>query len=403
VSPAAPAHVEPGLVRDFDYHSDPDFLVDPFVGFDRARGQRAFFSTNHGGYWVLTHAEDIRVAFQTPEVFSSSQVAIPHGAYPRTLRPLMLDPPDHGLYRQPLAKLFSPPSVARREPALRELCGGLIDDVVADGSCDLLVALARPFPTTVFVNLLGVPSSEASTLEAWNHDLLHAYDDPDVRGAAAKSILDYLDEVVSERERSVRRPQGEDLLDVLLDTTIEGRPLTHDELLYYAFMLFIAGLDTVTALLGFAFQTLATRRDLQARLVAEPELVPSAVEELLRAHAIVNPGRIVTRDVEFAGVQMRAGDRVLLATSLATRDPAEFERPDEVLLDRDAGRHLAFGGGPHRCLGSHLARLEIRIAIEELHARIPSYTIPVGERIAVHGGGVLGIDRLPISWPAEGS
>ena len=396
---AAPSHVDPTLVRDFDYHTDPAFLVDPFVGFDRARGQRAFFSTNHGGYWVLTHAEDIRAAYQTPEVFSSAQVSIPHGAFPRTLRPLTLDPPEHGRYRQPLAPLFSPPSVARREPALRELCGRLLDEVVAEGSCDLLVALARPFPTTVFVNLLGIPASEATTLEAWNHVLLHTYDDPEARATAAKNILDFLDQAVAERERT--GPVGEDLLDVLLRTRLEDRPLTHDELLDYAFMLFIAGLDTVTALLSFAFQTLATRRDLQARLVADPGLVPAAVEELLRAHAIVNPGRIVTHDVEFAGVQMRAGDRVLLATSLATRDPAEFDRPDEVLLERDASRHLAFGGGPHRCLGSHLARLEIRIAIEELHARIPSYTIPVAERIAVHGGGVFGIDRLPIAWPAE--
>jgi cytochrome P450 len=288
--------------------------------------------------------------------------------------------------------------VARREPALRELCGQLLDEVVPDGSCDLLAALARPFPTIVFVNLLGVPASEAPTLEAWNHVLLHTYDDPEARAAAAKSILGFLEETVSERERT--GPVGEDLFDVLLQTRVDDRPLTHDELLDYAFMLFVAGLDTVTALLSFAFQTLATRQDLQARLGSEPELVPAAVEELLRAHAIVNPGRIVTHDVEFAGVEMRAGDRVLLATSLATRDPAEFERPDELLLERDASRHLAFGGGPHRCLGSHLARLEIRIAIEELHARIPSYTIPDGERIAVHGGGVLGIDRLPIAWPA---
>jgi cytochrome P450 len=393
----APAHVDPALVRAFDYHSDPEFLADPFAGFDRVRGDRAFFSTNHGGYWVLTRGEDIREAFQRPEVFSSAEVSIPSGPYPRTLRPLTLDPPDHGTYRQPLAPLFSPPSVARREPALRTLCGDLIDRVVDDGRCDLLAALARPFPTTVFVELLGVPKGDAVQLELWNHDLLHAYDDPDARSGAAKSILDYLEDVVTARERT--GPNGEDLISVLLRAEVGGRPLDHEELLDYAFLLLIAGLDTVTAMLGFSFHTLATRPELRRRLVEDPSLVPSAVEELLRAHAIVNPGRIVTHDVDFAGVRLRAGDRVLLSTAMASRDPADFDHPEEVQLDRPANRHAAFGGGPHRCLGSHLARLELRIAIEELHARIPDYELPADEPVAIHGGGVLGIDRLPITWP----
>jgi cytochrome P450 len=400
VSGEAPAHVDPGLVRAFDYHSDPTFLADPFAGFDRVRGDRAFFSTSQGGYWVLTRAEDIREAFQTPEVFSSAEVTIPSRPHPRTLLPLTLDPPDHGTYRQPLAPLFSPPSVARREPALRELCGALIDRVVDDGHCDLLDALARPFPTTVFVDLLGVAAGDAVQLEQWNHDLLHAYDDPGTRASAAKSILDYFDEVITARERlGPSGADGEDLLSVLLRAEVGGRALDHEELLDYTFLLLNAGLDTVTAVLGFSFHTLATQPDLRRRLVADPSLVPSAIEELLRAHAIVNPGRIVTRDVEFAGVQMRQGDRVLLATALASRDPAEFDHPDEVQLDRSANRHIAFGAGPHRCLGSHLARLELRIAIEELHTRIPDYEIPAGESAAIHGGGVFGMDRLPIVWP----
>src|SRR5882672_10804487 len=142
----APAHVDPSLVRDFDYHSDPDFVADPFVGFDRARGDRAFFTLTQGGYWVLTRAEDIREAFQHPEIFSSREFSIPTSTYPRTLRPLALDPPDHSKYRQPLAPLFSPPAVARREPELRSICRDLVDGFADAGSCDLQTSLARPFP-----------------------------------------------------------------------------------------------------------------------------------------------------------------------------------------------------------------------------------------------------------------
>jgi cytochrome P450 len=393
----APAHVDPSLVREFDYHGAPDFVADPFGGFDRTRGDRVFFSLSQGGYWVLTRAEDIRDAFQQPEIFSSREFSIPTAAYPRSLRPLALDPPDHGKYRQPLAPLFSPPAVARREPELRAICRRLVDAFADTGACDLQTTLARPFPTTVFVSMMGLPLSEARTFEEWNHVMLHAYDDPPARQAAAKSILGYLDEFV--RHRMAEGPEAaEDILSVLLRADVDGRPLDHDELVDYAFMLFMAGLDTVTAVLGFTFHCLATRPDLRRRLVSEPAVVPGAVEELLRAHAIVNTARVVAQDVTFAGVDMKAGDRVLLATALASRDPREFAGAADIDLERAANRHLAFGAGPHRCLGSHLARLEVRIAIEELHARVPDYRLAAGASVVAHGGGVLGIDALPIEW-----
>ena len=316
---SAPAHVDPALVRRFDYHTDPAFVADPFAAFDAARGDRVFYSLAHGGYWVLTRAEDIRAAFQQPELFSSHDFSIPSSIFPRTARPLAFDPPEHGKYRQPLTPLFSPPSVALREPELRAICRDLVDAFAADGACDLVEALARPFPTTVFVAMLGLPLSEARTFEQWNHTMLHDYDDPDARKAAGAKILGYLDELVTRRE--LEGPDAtDDVLSVLLRARVDGRPLDHDELLDYVFMLFIAGLDTVTAMLSFTFQCLGARPDLQRRLVADAGLVPSAVEELLRAHAIVNTARLVTEDITFAGVEMAAGDKVLLATTLASRD-----------------------------------------------------------------------------------
>jgi cytochrome P450 len=396
-----PPHVDPAVVREFDYHTDPAFLADPYAAFDRVRDLRAFYSTAHGGYWVLTRCEDIRQAFQQPEIFSSREFAIPTGVYPRVLRPLALDPPDHGTYRQLLAPLFAPPSVARREPALRAVCESLVDAFAADGQADLLERLARPFPTTVFVALAGLPAESAETFEEWNHALLHGYDDPEARRTAAKNIIGALDDLI--RIRLAEGPDDrEDLLAVLLRAEIDGRPLCHDELLDYAFLLFIAGLDTVTAVMGFSLHRLATDSGLRDRLAGDRTVVPDAVEELLRAHAIVNPARVVTRPTTFAGVDMQPGDRVLLATPLATRDPQEFERADEIVIDREGNRHLAFGAGPHRCLGSHLARLELRIAIETVLDRLSGFRLEPGASVTIHGGGVLGIDRLPVVWEAAG-
>jgi cytochrome P450 len=199
-------------------------------------------------------------------------------------------------------------------------------------------------------------------------------------------------------DRLVSSAPSGDLFDVLLAARIDGRPLTHDEIVDYAFMLFIAGLDTVTAVLGFSLRCLAQQPQLQIALKAEPSSTAAAVEELLRAYSIVNTARVVTRDTEFAGVTMRAGDRVLLATALASRDPAEFADPTEVRINREVNRHLAFGAGPHRCLGSHLARLEMRVVLEELLKRLPVFGIADDAHIVVHGGGVFGIDRLPVRW-----
>ena len=385
---------------DFDYHHDPRIADDPFGVFDAARGRRAFRSDKYGGYWVLTEAADIRQAFQQPEAFSSRITGIPPTPRPRALLPLELDPPEHGIYRHPLASVFSPQAVARMEPQVRRTCAALVDAVADRGACEFLADFAVPFPTTIFVELLGLPAAEAARFAAWNHDLLHAFDQPEVRASAKAQIAGYLDELVGRRLREVAADEGrdDDLFAVLARAEVGGRPLTKDEIFDYAFLLFIAGLDTVTAALGFSFTYLARRPEHRKALVADPALVPAAVEELLRAFSVVNPARTATRDMEFAGVCLKEGDRVLLSTVLANRDPAEFDDPTDVRFDRPVNRHVAFGAGPHRCLGSHLARLELKVALEEFHRRIPDYRIADGAVIRAHGGGAMGVDHLPLTW-----
>jgi cytochrome P450 len=399
-----PDHVPPEAVRVFDYHHDPQFALDPFAAFDAARHQRAFFSPTYGGYWVLTQAGDIREALQHPDWFSSRITGIPPVPRPRRLLPLELDPPEHGEYRHPLAPVFSPKAVLRLEPRIRQACITLLDRFAADGACEFLSAFAVPFPTTIFVELLGLPGEEAPRFAAWNHALLHAHDEPEVRAEAKEAIAAYLDELVTGRMAEAARGDGpdDDLIAVLLAAEVDGRALTREDIFDYAFLLFVAGLDTVTAALGFSFAYLARHPEHRKELVANPSLVPRSVDELLRAHSIVNPARTVTEDIAFAGVCMRAGDRVLVSTVLANRDPAEFDEPAEVDFGRASNRHLAFGAGPHRCLGSHLARSELVVALEEFHRRIPDYHIEDGAVIRGHGGGSMGVDHLPLVWEVAG-
>jgi cytochrome P450 len=385
---------------DFDYHHDPGIASDPFGVFDAARGRRAFRSSTYGGYWVLTEAADIRAAFQHPEWFSSHTTGIPPTPRPRRLLPLELDPPEHGAYRHPLAGVFSPQAVARLEPAIRQVCARLVANIADRGSCEFLADFAVPFPTTIFVELLGLPAAEAARFAAWNHALLHAHDRPEVRASAKAQIAEYLDALVARRMAEVASGEGaaDDLFAVLARAEVGERALTRDEIFDYAFLLFIAGLDTVTAALGFSFAYLARNPEHRKALGADPAVVPSAVEELLRAFSVVNPARTATRDLEFAGVCLQEGDRVLLSTVLANRDPAEFDDPTDVRFDRPSNRHLAFGAGPHRCLGSHLARCELKVALEEFHRRIPDYRIADGAVIRAHGGGAMGVDHLPLTW-----
>jgi cytochrome P450 len=390
-----PAHVPPDLVREFDHHREPVEAPDCFSPFDRLYGQRVFWSPLHGGFWVLTRAEDISEALHRPDVFSSHPVGIPGlRGYPRKLIPEELDPPEHGKYRRPLAEPFAPKSVAQMGDEVEQVCIGLIDPLVDRGGCELLEAFARPYPTIIFTKLLGLPTSEAGKFIEWTHMIIHAID-PEVRMQGGGATTAYLMELIADRAANPR----DDLVTHLLNSEVDGRPMTQEEVLDTCFLLFIAGLDTTTSALAFCFRFLAENPDARRQLVEEPTLIQSGVEELLRMHAFVNSGRYVTQDVEFCGVTMKAGDPVLCSGPLSTRDPEVFSNPTVADLRRRPNPHQAFGAGPHRCLGSHLARRELTAAITHWLARIPEFRIPDGAVITAHGGNVMGIDHLPLVWP----
>jgi cytochrome P450 len=209
------------------------------------------------------------------------------------------------------------------------------------------------------------------------------------------ATMEHMNTVLDER----RTRRQDDITSYLLDLEIDGRPLDDAELQQICTLLYAAGLDTVAGELGYMFFHLATHPEHRRLVTEQPDRIPAFVEEALRMYSIVTTNRIVTRDVEFAGCPMKAGDRVLLSMPAANRDPLQFADAATFDVDRESNRHIAFAAGPHRCLGSHLARLEMQIAVEEWHRRIPEYSLADGAEVTFHIGGVAGVDTLPLEWP----
>jgi cytochrome P450 len=392
-----PRHVPADDVLSYDFHFGETELRNPVASLDAVRPERrAFFSDKWGGFWVFTRYEDMRKIAQNPEMFSNQPIGIPPQGYAqRPLIPSELDPPTHTKYRHLLSPYFAPGQIRSHEPKIREVARGLIDGMLETTSCEFIAAFARPLPTRVFLSLVDFPQSEADRFVSWTHDVMHKRrpEDERERNEARRNITEFLLEVMQAR----RAAPGDDLVSYLQDGLIDGERISEEALFDTLFQVFLAGLDTVTNTMGFLIQFLATHAAQRQALLDDPALLPNALEELLRLHSIVSMTRRVTCDIEFEGYPLRTGDMVLLPTWSAGRDEAAFDHPLEADFKRESVRHLAFGAGPHRCLGSHLARLEMTVALEELLARMPDIHLdPVGE-VKYHGG-VLGVDELPIRY-----
>ena len=255
---------------------------------------------------------------------------------------------------------------------------------------------ANPLPTEIFCGLLGLPVEEAQKFIEWNYVILHVQGDADAnvrQQRANQELYAYLTELVEVRATDPR----EDVLSALIPLEIGGRPVRRDEVVALTYLLFMAGLDTVIAALGWAWKFLAENPVHRRQLIDEPSLIPNAIEELLRYHSFLASSRTVTRDLEFAGVSMKEGERVMIGLPPAGRDPRQFPDADTVDFRREPIRHMAFAVGPHRCLGSHLARAELRIALEVWLERLPHFRVSDGARIRYHGGAVMGPDTLPLT------
>jgi cytochrome P450 len=308
------------------------------------------------------------------------------------LPPITSDPPLHTWTRRLLLPWFSHARVQSYEPMTRTLCGSLVEAHVETGHADAAADYAQQIPVRVIGLILGVPEELTDTFTGWVRDVLEFADDPERVQRGMFGIGYYLWDRINER----RDTDGDDLLTYLLHAEVDGDSVDDMVILGMAILTMIAGIDTTWSAIGSSLWHLATNDEDRERLVANPALMDTAVEELLRAYSPVTMARIVTEDVEVNGCPMEQGDKLLLNFPAANRDPSVFERADEVLLDRQQNRHVAFGSGIHRCAGSNLARMELRVALEEWLARVPVFHLAEGAEVLWAGGQVRGPRKLDV-------
>jgi cytochrome P450 len=371
---------------------------DPHALYARVRAECPVARTESmfGGHGVtVSRYEDVLWALKHPEVFSSKDVVKIGNDVP--LLPLSVDPPEHAKYRRLLDPQFSPKRMAELEPEARALVNEIIDRFAARGECDFDAEFSTPLPSTIFLALMGLPQSDLPDFLQWRDDTIRPAGDTleeqeARRTAAGQAIEAYFEEAIAEK----RRNPDDRLLTTIVHGEVDGRPMTHEELLGTTHLLLLGGLDTVTATLDCMIVYLANHPERRQAVLDDPSLMAPAIEELLRHQTpVMMVPRIVAQDHELGGVRLEAGDGCTLMIGAANADNDEFDAADDVLLDREANRHLAFGAGPHRCLGSHLARLELRVALEEFHKRIPDYSIKEGAEIHFSPG-IRQADNLPL-------
>jgi cytochrome P450 len=388
----------PATSFDPDEFLDPANSANPQAFWRRVREIGSVVPGPFGAVQVVWR-DEVEYALQHPYVFSSAE-AVDLGQK-RPLIPLQVDPPDHVKYRRLLDPIFAPREMARLEDEITTLVNDLIDRFADRGECEFAAEFAIPLPSAVFLKMMGMPLSDLEMFLQMKDGIVRPQGANLEEIAAgqrewAERIDEYFESALDDR-RSQRR---DDLLSRFLDAEVAGERLTDDEILGMCFLLLLAGLDTVTDALECDFAYLATHPDSRRMIVDDPSIIPSAIEELLRWETpVTSLGRIAAADAELGGCPIPKGTHVGVSLGAANTDERAIPGADTVDLARNPNRHLAFGAGVHRCLGSHLARMELRIALREWHRRIPDYHIVPGTELA-WSPGLRQLDRLPLVFTA---
>ena len=403
-------------VRDWasDYDIfDPDYVRDPAPVWKELRERCPIAHTERwGGSWLPTRYEHLqKMVKMVPALSSASPLVVPpspemieileaetekHGETSRT-PPITSDPPRHRPYRRIIMPLFSPHAVEKHIPYTRDLCNGLIDGFIGEGRADAAADYAEQITPRVIAHILGIDPGRADEFVTWVRGVLEfGLTEPEQMVEYRTRIRAFFQEMVTERREQPR----DDAVSMLIASEAEGEKLTDYRILGMCSLLLIAGIDTTWSAISSSLLHFATHPADRARLRAEPELLPTAVEELLRFYSPVTMGRIVTEPVEIDGAEMQEGDRVLLNFPGANRDPEAFERADEVVLDRRQNRHMAFGLGIHRCAGSNLARMEMQMALRTWFDRIGEFELADPDAVTWAGGQVRGPRTVPVRFAA---
>ena len=390
------------FASDFD-HLDPRFVADPYAVYRDLQGRCPVAHTDrYRGMWVPTRYADLAAVAHDTDHFSSRNVLVTDSAVSAADRgfsapPITADPPYHSAIRRLLLPAFSPQRIDAWEPQVRQVASDLLDGFDGRDGCDAARDYAQHLPITVIALMLGVPPHDGGLFTRWIHQLIEVGPGtPEFAEGPIMELVGYLSARIEEH----RVERRDDLITYLLESEVDGRSLEPAELLGVCLLLLLAGIDTTWSSISSGLLHLATHDDDRRRLVAEPQLVPLAVEEILRAYSPVTMAREVKDDVVFRGCPMKKGDKVLLPFPAGNRDPEAFEDADRVVIDRKVNRHFAFGAGIHRCLGSNLARLELRVAIEEWLRRIPEFRLADGAEVTWSAGQVRGPRSVPVTFGA---
>ncbi|HKD88585.1 MAG TPA: cytochrome P450 [Streptosporangiaceae bacterium] len=381
-SPGIRSEIVTGPVADWatDFsHTEPEWAADPYSIQDDLRQRCPIAHTNRfGGGWLATRYDDVAAIAHDTEHFSSRSIIMGNFRPPRELAPIggsppiTSDPPFHHDARTLLLPAFTKTAVGKQEPATRELCHSLIDALDGRDVVDAATDYAQHIPVRVIADMLGLPAQDGPQFREFAKNTLEGINLPPQERVTRKSALFYY--LLAQVHDHLENPR-DDLTTFLINAELNGRKLDVSHVVGTMTLLLIAGIDTTSSAIGASLWHLAKYSGDRERLVAEPELLPMAMEEFLRVYAPVTMARLAKEDLHFRGVDMTADDWVLLSFPAANRDPAQFDRAGEVIIDREVNRHAAFGLGIHRCLGSHLARMELMVALDVWLQRIPSFTL----------------------------
>lgn len=383
---------------------DPDLQLDPYPTYRWLRDESPVHWDEERGFWTLSRFDDVWTAVHDPLRLSSAQGIIigqpsmgsseDGGAMPMMI---MMDPPRHDELRRLVARAFTPRAIAAMEESVRGIARELLD-AMPDGGAELVSAYAGPLPMTVIAVMLGVPVEERDSFREWSDMLVRINpDDPESIERAlhgSGELLAYLPPLIEARRRDPR----DDLISAMVSAELDGRRMTDAEVAGTAFLLLTAGNETTTNLIANAAVVIGSDPQLRQSLVDDPALIPAATEEILRLESPVQGlARTATEEVRFGDATIEPGQQVLLLFASANRDEREFPDADHLLLGRSSERALAFGHGTHYCLGAALARLECRVAFEELLARMPDFELAAGAR-RVPSAMVRGFEHLPVEY-----
>jgi len=383
-------------ISDFD-HTDPRWTENPYPIWDQLRAASPVVHTERflGCYMPTTYQAVREIAHDT-EHFSSRRVIV-RDVRPETLQPsppITSDPPEHKPAKQLLLPPFTPAAVKKLEPRVRAICDELIDGFIADGKCDAAARYTKHIPVRAIAHMLGIPDEDSDLFIRWIHEILElGIKDDGILMDAVREMTGYFSGHIASRKQ---RPT-DDLISTLMNARDNnGQPLSDAHVLGSLRLLLIAGIDTTWSAIGASLWHLARTPSDRARLLAEPALLPTAVEELLRAYSPVTMAREVMKQTVISGCPVKPGNMVLLSFPAANRDPAVFPDADKVVIDRQENRHAAFGLGIHRCVGSNLARMEMTVAIEQWLKRIPEFRLDPAGRVTWSEGTVRGPRQLPL-------